>query len=69
MTRDVYMTCVQKKHISITVPLFKKGEVNLMTVARKYLLNNGNTADYFTKGSQPRPLAKLKWCLGLAIHK
>ena len=29
-----------------------------MTVATKYLLNNGNTPDYFTKGSQPRRLAQ-----------
>ena len=28
-----------------------------MMVARKYLPNNGNTADYFTKGSQPTSFA------------
>ena len=35
----------------------QKREVNLMMVARKYLPNNGNTADYFTKGSQPTSFA------------
>ena len=67
MTRDVYM-CPKITHF-YHCAVVQKREVNLMTVARKYLLNNGNTPDYFTKGSQPRRLAKLKWCLGLAIHK
>ena len=63
MTRDVYM-CPKKTHFYHCAAVQKR-EVNLMTVARKYLLNNGKyTADYFTKGSQPRRLAKLKWCLG-----
>ena len=51
MTRDVYM-CPKITHF-YHCSVVQKREVNLMMVARKYLLNNGNTADYFTRVHSP----------------